>query len=130
MIRLRSPHTVNVYGAITSRKDCFLLVIELLPGGDLRALLKDAAEPLEEEHARRITREICAGMYFLHGKDTVHGDLKSPNVLFDGLGRAKVNTDAREIGVSFLLLAGGWLLYCRLHPHLGVMVIEASWYVT
>lgn len=90
MIRLRSPHTVNVYGAITSRTDCCILVMELLPGGDLRALLKDAVEPLADEHARRITRDVCAGMTFLHHKQTVHGDLKSPNVLFDGGGRAKV----------------------------------------
>lgn len=90
MIRLRSPHTVNVYGAITSRRDCLVLVMELLPGGDLRALLKAAVEPLEETHARRIVGDICAGMSFLHHKETVHGDLKSPNVLFDGNGRAKV----------------------------------------
>ncbi|CAN0123238.1 unnamed protein product, partial [Laminaria digitata] len=90
MIRLRSPHTVNVYGAITSRKDRFILVMELLPGGDLRALLRDAVEPLAEEHARGIVADICAGMSFLHHKETIHGDLKSANVLFDGAGRAKV----------------------------------------
>ncbi|CAN0463240.1 unnamed protein product [Scytosiphon promiscuus] len=90
MIRLRSPHTVNVYGAITSRQDRFVLVMELLSGGDLRALLKDAVEPLTEERVYSIVRDICAGMAFLHLKETVHGDLKSPNVLFDGVGRAKV----------------------------------------
>ena len=90
MIRLRSPHTVNVYGAITSRKDCLVLVMELLPGGDLLSLLKASVEPLEESRGRQIIGDICAGMSFLHHKETIHGDLKSPNVLFDGTGRAKV----------------------------------------
>ena len=58
MIRLRSPHTVHVYGAIRSRRDRLVLVMELLPGGDLRALLKDAAKPLAEEHARRIIGDV------------------------------------------------------------------------
>ncbi|CAM9121323.1 unnamed protein product, partial [Ectocarpus sp. 13 AM-2016] len=38
MIRLRNPHTVNVYGAITSLPDRLVLVMELLAGGDLRAM--------------------------------------------------------------------------------------------
>lgn len=100
MLRLRSPHTVHVYGAITSRKDCYILVMELLPGGDLRALLKHSVDPLQEDHARRIIRDICAGMAFLHRKETVHGDLKSPNVLFDGAGRAKVKPDLRSLNVG------------------------------
>ena len=90
MRRLRSPHTVHLYGAITSRDDRLVLVMELLPGGDLRTLLKGALKPLEESHARQIIGDVCAGMAFLHQKKTIHGDLKSPNVLFDGTGRAKV----------------------------------------
>lgn len=90
MIRLRSPHTVGVYGAITSRPDRLVLVMELLAGGDLRTLLKNAEQQLPDERSRRIIGDICAGMQFLHGKDTVHGDLKSANVLLDGAGRAKV----------------------------------------
>lgn len=90
MRRLRSPHTVHLYGAITSRDDRLVLVMELLPGGDLRALLSDAIDPLAEEDARRIIGDVCAGMAFLHLKEAIHGDLKSPNVLFDGAGRAKV----------------------------------------
>lgn len=90
MIRLRSPHTVGVYGAITSRPDRLVLVMELLAGGDLRRLLKNSDQPLPEEQCRRIIGDICAGMHFLHSKETVHGDLKSANVLLDGAGRAKV----------------------------------------
>ncbi|CAM9474613.1 unnamed protein product [Laminaria digitata] len=92
MIRLRSPHTVNVYGAVTSLPDRMVLVMELLAGGDLRTLLKNSNKqpPLPEERSRRIIRDICAGMAFLHSKDCVHGDLKSANVLLDGAGRAKI----------------------------------------
>ncbi|CAN0421124.1 unnamed protein product, partial [Scytosiphon promiscuus] len=59
-------------------------------GGDLRALLKKSEDQLPEQQARQIIGDICAGMVFLHGKGTVHGDLKSANVLLDGAGRAKV----------------------------------------
>ncbi|CAM9880594.1 unnamed protein product, partial [Laminaria digitata] len=88
MTRLRSPYTVNVYGAITARKDRFVLVMELLTGGDLRSFLRHTEERLPE--ARQIIEDVCAGMSFLHDKNVVHGDLKSPNILFDGEGRAKV----------------------------------------
>lgn len=90
MMRLRSPHTVNVYGAITSGKEQLVLVMELLTGGDLRCFLRHAEERLPEPLARQIIRDVCVGMAFLHSKNAVHGDLKSPNILLDGEGRAKV----------------------------------------
>lgn len=90
MMRLRSPHTVNLFGAITSRKNRLVLVMELLSGGDLRAFLKSSDKRLPVEHARRIICDVCAGTAFCHSKDVVHGDLKSANVLLDGAGRAKV----------------------------------------
>ncbi len=104
MFRLRSPYTVGVYGAITSRPDRLVLVMELLAGGDLRTLLKNSEQPLPEEQSRGIIRDICAGMHFLHGKETVHGDLKSANVLLDGAGRAKVReTGDSTVGRAFSL---------------------------
>ncbi|CAM9776414.1 unnamed protein product, partial [Ectocarpus sp. 12 AP-2014] len=90
MKRLRGPHTVTIYGAVTSLPDRLVLVMELLQGGDLRHRLKKAKEPLEEKTLRKIVRDICCGMAFLHAKATVHGDLKSANVLFDATGRAKI----------------------------------------
>ncbi|CAN0184783.1 unnamed protein product, partial [Scytosiphon promiscuus] len=90
MIRLRSPNTVNVYGAVTSLPDRMVLVMELLVGGDLLTLLRKSAESLPEERCRRIVEDICTGMAFLHSKNTIHGDLKSANVLLDGDGRAKI----------------------------------------
>lgn len=90
MFRLRSPHTVHVYGKITSQQNHLVLVMELLVGGDLRMLLQSSNQPLPQEQSRRIIEDVCAGMTFLHSKGTVHGDLKSANVLLDGAGRAKV----------------------------------------
>lgn len=90
MIRLRNPNTVNVFGAVTCLPDRMVLVMELMVGGDLLSLLKRSKKPLPEEQTRRIIGDICAGMAFLHSKNTVHGDLKSVNVLLDGDGRAKV----------------------------------------
>ncbi|CAN0441159.1 unnamed protein product [Pylaiella littoralis] len=90
MIRLRSDNTVNVYGAVASLPDRMMLVMELLSGGDLLTLLRESSEPFTEEQSRRIIRDICTGMAFLHSKKTVHGDLKSANVLLDGGGRAKI----------------------------------------
>lgn len=93
MKRLRGPHTVHIYGAITSSKSRLVLVMELLPGGDLRYKLRKAREPLGRGVLRGIVRDVCSGMAFLHSKKTVHGDLKSANVLFDAAGRAKVRVD-------------------------------------
>ncbi|CAM9307947.1 unnamed protein product [Laminaria digitata] len=90
MIRLRSPYTVSIYGAVMSLPDRLVLVMELLAGGDLRTLLNISDEPLPDEQSRQIIRDICMGMAFLHSKKTVHGDLKSANVLLDSAGRAKI----------------------------------------
>jgi len=101
MIRLRHPHTVNVFGAITSLTDRLILVMELLAGGDLRTMLRNSEQPLPEDRCRQIIKDICAGMAFLHSKSTVHGDLKSANVLLDARGRAKVSWARARGGVFF-----------------------------
>lgn len=67
-----------------------VLVMEFLPGGDLLQKLQKAKRPLEERVLRRIVRDVCSGMAFLHREAFVHGDLKSANVLFDAGGTAKV----------------------------------------
>lgn len=91
MIRLGSPYTVNVYGAITSRRNRIVVVMELLTVGDLRTLSRHSDEHFDEEQSRRIIEDVCAGIAFLHSKNTIHGDLKSANAMLDdGEGKVKV----------------------------------------
>ncbi|CAM9569096.1 unnamed protein product [Ectocarpus sp. 8 AP-2014] len=89
MYHLKSPHTVLLHGVITSHRDRLELVMELLEE-DLGTYLLNAKEPLPEEDSRRIIGDICAGMAFLHENHTIHGDLKSANVLLDKSDRAKI----------------------------------------
>ena len=90
MKRMADPHIVTIYGAVTSLQDRLVLVMELLPGGDLRHRLQRARRPLDERTLRGIVKDVCSGMVFLHASTFVHGGLKSANVLFDASGRAKV----------------------------------------
>ncbi|CAN0000917.1 unnamed protein product, partial [Ascophyllum nodosum] len=96
MKRLRGPNTVHFYGAVTSTKNRVVLVMELLPGGNLRHRLRKAKGPLDENTLRRIVKDICSGMAFLHAEAFVHGDLKSAAVLFDAEGNAKIG----DLGTS------------------------------
>lgn len=91
MMRLRNPYVVHLFGAIVGSGNRIGLVMELMSGGDLRLLLSRADEPLPDRVARQIIEDICAGVSFLHSKETVHGDLKSANVLLDWENRAKVS---------------------------------------
>ena len=92
-----------------SLPDRMVLVMELLAGGDLLTLLRKSKEPLPEGQSRRIIRDICTGMAFLHSKNTVHGDLKSANVLLDGGGRAKVILLLWVLGANLPKFVLGWL---------------------
>lgn len=74
--------------------------MELLSGGDLGTFLRNVGAPLADEHTRRIIRDVYTCMKFMHSKQTLHGDLKSANVLLDEVGRAKVSVF--EIATVFL----------------------------
>lgn len=89
--RLRGPYTVHTYGAVTSLKDRLVLVMELLPGGDLQYRLRKMLKPLDELALRGIVKDVSSGMAFLHAKAFIHGHLTSANIMFDAAGRAKVN---------------------------------------
>ena len=127
MIRLRSDNTVNVFGAVTSLPDRMVLVMELLSGGDLLTMLKKSKELLPEEQSRGIVRDICTGMAFLHSKNTVHGDLKSANVLLDGDGRAKVKMPLFDRCFGLWLHSLRWVVLITMYVSMSRFRIVCAW---
>lgn len=62
----------------------FYLVMDFLPGGDLRSRV---AEGLGWRDALTIARSIADALAHAHAHGVVHRDLRPANVLFDGEGR-------------------------------------------
>lgn len=63
----------NEYGMIT----------EFLSGGSLFDYLHKSHRKLTEERLFYICKDVALGMSYLHGKNVLHCDLKSSNVLID-----------------------------------------------
>jgi len=83
---LRSPHVVTVhdYGSDEGRP---YLVMELLPGEDLRSRL-DRVERLDLETAAPIFASVCKALRIAHDEGIVHRDLKPGNIFL-----AKLNDE-------------------------------------
>ena len=91
--RLSHPNIVQVYDAGEGDLDgseVSYIVMEYLPGGDLKELI-DARGSLSDAELARIGEEVCAGLAHAHGRGVVHRDIKPHNILLDEKGRAKVS---------------------------------------
>jgi len=60
--------------------DSWVLVTELVEGGELFERLVTSGT-YSEHNARRITREMCEALIYLHSKKVVHADFKPENIL-------------------------------------------------
>ena len=91
--RLSHPNIVQVYDAgegDLEGSEVSYIVMEYLPGGDLKELI-DARGSLPGVELARIGEEVCAGLAHAHGRGVVHRDIKPHNILLDEKGRAKVS---------------------------------------
>lgn len=108
---LSNPHIVKVfdYGVmhgfhwrltdaqVDPRTDLYYFVMEMLTGGSLSDRLEKG--PLPIPHIMRIMEQMALALDYAHGRDTIHRDLKPPNVLFDDQGNAYLT----DFGIAKLL---------------------------
>jgi len=97
LAKLAHPNIVRVYSADRSN-GIFFVVMEYMPGGALRRLLR-RRKPLPAGQVLRLARQILAGLAHAHAARVVHRDLKPENILFDAEGVARIADfgTAREV---------------------------------
>src|SRR5919199_812507 len=83
---LSHPNIVGVYdwGMI---EDTAFLVMQYVPGADLRQVLRQRG-PLPEREALRLAADVAAALEAAHRQGIVHRDVKPRNVLVDPSGAA------------------------------------------
>jgi serine/threonine protein kinase/tetratricopeptide (TPR) repeat protein len=82
---VRHPNVVTLY-EVGEADDCFLLVLEYLPGGTLADRLSG---PLTPMIAARLMETIARAVHHIHRHGQLHLDLKPSNILLDGETGAK-----------------------------------------
>ena len=126
---LDSPYIVQIYDVHLDEQPP-VIVMELVEGGDLRALLaREGALPLPR--ALTLLRAIASGVAVAHAAGIVHRDLKPANILISAQGRVKVTDfgiarDLAEAGLTEPGTVWGTSHYLAPEQALGRTVSPAS----
>lgn len=91
-ILTRLPPHPNIVQLIDTFEDgdWFLLVLELVGGGDLYTVLTNREPPrLQEREAAFVVAQLVEGLSFLHSQGIIHRDMKLENVLVANERREK-----------------------------------------
>ncbi len=90
MARLGShPNLVGIHDIGDDHGDIYM-VQEFMGGGDIAALLHEAAGTLSVERALALAIDTCHGLEFIHKAGLIHRDLKPANIFLSEDGAAKV----------------------------------------
>ena len=86
--QISHPNVCRVYD-IAEADGTHFLSMEFIDGEDLSLLLRRIGR-LPSDKATEIARQICAGLAAAHDNGVLHRDLKPPNIMIDGRGKARV----------------------------------------
>lgn len=82
MKELKSPNIVSLCDVFFTKNNVYIIA-EFCNGGDLRGYLCKQKEPLAEEKARTILKDIIIGFKELINKKVIHRDLKPENIMIN-----------------------------------------------
>eukprot|EP01119_Soliformovum_irregulare_P018630 TRINITY_DN575_c0_g2_i3.p1 TRINITY_DN575_c0_g2~~TRINITY_DN575_c0_g2_i3.p1 ORF type:complete len:598 (+),score=176.46 TRINITY_DN575_c0_g2_i3:290-2083(+) len=83
MSTLKHRNLIPFYGACTTAESSRFIVMKLLSRGTLHHLITDVNVALPLITIVEYALDVAMGMVYLHSKDFIHRDLKSPNLLLD-----------------------------------------------
>ncbi|CAL9169530.1 unnamed protein product [Musa hybrid cultivar] len=86
--QLSHPNIVQYYGSELA-EDTLSVYLEYVSGGSIHKLLQEYG-PFGESLTRNYTAQILSGLAYLHGRKTVHRDIKGANILVDPNGEIKL----------------------------------------
>lgn len=114
MRAIKHPHIVRLLQFIDDPKG-FYLVLELAANGELFDRIVEARR-FDEDVARRYFQQLISALWYCHGKNIVHRDLKAENLLLGehdtlkvcdfGLSRYVVESNLEDHPVLFTSVAG------------------------
>ncbi|TVR41120.1 MAG: DUF342 domain-containing protein [Planctomycetota bacterium] len=85
--RIDHPQVIRCLD-VGSADDGLYMVLELMPGGDARALMERHGGRLKEMQALRIMQDVARGLEALEESGLVHRDIKPDNIFLRQDGRA------------------------------------------
>eukprot|EP00884_Botryococcus_braunii_P019705 jgi/Botrbrau1/6418/Bobra.49_1s0034.1 len=101
MSLLKSCQSSNIvqFLGVSYKENGVWLVMEYMPGGDLRSFLKRQQIWRWSPMAAELALDIARGLAYLHSQRVIHLDLKSGNVLLTSGGKAKI----ADVGMARLM---------------------------
>ena len=88
--KIKHPNLIAVHDAgKNSENGIYYIVMDYVPGGSVRDLLKQESQ-ITPEHAIRITSQIAAALEAAYHFGMVHRDVKPENIMFSADGTAKL----------------------------------------
>lgn len=95
---LSHPGIVKFYEWFQTSSQLYL-IMELMEGGDLlQSILEDGH--FVELQARRLFKEVCEAVKYLHDKNVVHRDLKPENILLTTKDREEMIPKIADFGLA------------------------------
>lgn len=79
--KLNHPNIIAFKGVCTQTPNCYCIVMEYAPYGQLYDLLRNPGIQIPPHKVVDWAKQIASGMHYLHAHNIIHRDLKSPNVL-------------------------------------------------
>ncbi|KAL6993013.1 mitogen-activated protein kinase kinase kinase [Sarracenia purpurea var. burkii] len=86
--QLSHPNIVQYYGSELG-EETLSVYLEYVSGGSIHKLLQEYGA-FREPVIQNYTRQILSGLNYLHGRNTVHRDIKGANILVDPNGEIKL----------------------------------------